>query len=276
MWAAVLVPMWLRRHETATETRSVDRFSTAMRILSRRPVEAAGSRAVLMPRRVAAMSYHVSGASAPREREQRRRAPSRSSSARAQLVARRRRTLLGLLGLVLASMVIALATGAWWFQLVADVLLVAFVVHLRRVARATAAVRRRRTVPAPRPARRTEPVFPAAVSGAPAEPAVPVAGDEPVADAPAAETTGTDGWAPVPVPPPTYALKPHVPGARSAAEMVDLTRPGAWSEAQQLEHELLERPQAQAEEWPVEDWAEDWADDDLDAIVDRRRAVGED
>jgi uncharacterized membrane protein len=36
MWAVVLVPMWLRRHDAATESRSVDRFSTAMRILSRR------------------------------------------------------------------------------------------------------------------------------------------------------------------------------------------------------------------------------------------------
>ena len=36
LWAAVLVPMWLRRHDDVTESRSVDRFQGAMRTLSRR------------------------------------------------------------------------------------------------------------------------------------------------------------------------------------------------------------------------------------------------
>src|SRR5207248_6371326 len=66
MWAVVLVPMWLRRHDAATESRSVDRFSTAMRILSRRPAATPGSRYVVMPQREASVSVHVSGASAPK------------------------------------------------------------------------------------------------------------------------------------------------------------------------------------------------------------------
>src|SRR5690349_8081032 len=37
MWAAFLVPMWLRRHDRAAETKSVDRFARKMRILARRP-----------------------------------------------------------------------------------------------------------------------------------------------------------------------------------------------------------------------------------------------
>jgi hypothetical protein len=36
LWAVVLVPMWLRRHDDVAEVRQVDRFSKAMRILSRR------------------------------------------------------------------------------------------------------------------------------------------------------------------------------------------------------------------------------------------------
>jgi hypothetical protein len=60
LWAVVLVPMWLRRHDEATETRSMDRFQGAMHILSRRPASAerpsradvAGDRReVLIPRR---------------------------------------------------------------------------------------------------------------------------------------------------------------------------------------------------------------------------------
>jgi hypothetical protein len=36
MWAAFLVPMWLRRHDNAAESKSVDRFARKMRILARR------------------------------------------------------------------------------------------------------------------------------------------------------------------------------------------------------------------------------------------------
>ena len=36
MWAAVLIPMWLRNHDTAAENRSAERFGQAMRVLSRR------------------------------------------------------------------------------------------------------------------------------------------------------------------------------------------------------------------------------------------------
>ena len=44
LWAGVLVPMWLRRHDAETESRSVDRFSSAMKILSRRPSSRTTSR----------------------------------------------------------------------------------------------------------------------------------------------------------------------------------------------------------------------------------------
>src|SRR6202012_974682 len=39
MWAVVLIPMWLRRHDEVEESRSLDRFSTAMHTLSRRDPE---------------------------------------------------------------------------------------------------------------------------------------------------------------------------------------------------------------------------------------------
>ena len=55
LWAVVLVPIWLRRHDEVTESRSVDRFQGAMRTLSRRSVDAIGDRReVLVPRRPAA------------------------------------------------------------------------------------------------------------------------------------------------------------------------------------------------------------------------------
>ncbi|WP_159037077.1 hypothetical protein [Streptomyces specialis] len=34
-WAAYLVPMWLRRHDELNEARPTERFSTALRLLTR-------------------------------------------------------------------------------------------------------------------------------------------------------------------------------------------------------------------------------------------------
>ena len=63
MWALVLVPMWLRRHDEAQESKSADRFARAMGTLRRGASSsstASGSslpvREVLMPRRPAAAS----------------------------------------------------------------------------------------------------------------------------------------------------------------------------------------------------------------------------
>src|SRR3954451_6556595 len=108
MWGVVLVPMWLRRHDAATESRSAERFSTAMRTLSRRTHATPGRRYVVMPRREAgALSVHVSGASAAR------RPPARSArsqpAGRRSIVARRRRALLALAGVVLLTFALAVA-----------------------------------------------------------------------------------------------------------------------------------------------------------------------
>ncbi|WP_026239586.1 gephyrin-like molybdotransferase receptor GlpR [Parafrankia discariae] len=43
VWGFVLIPMWLRHHDSAVEQRSADRFSTAMRVLSRRGSPRAGT-----------------------------------------------------------------------------------------------------------------------------------------------------------------------------------------------------------------------------------------
>ena len=45
IWIAVLVPMWLNRHEADSASRSMDTFSTAMRVLSHRTSHRAPGRA---------------------------------------------------------------------------------------------------------------------------------------------------------------------------------------------------------------------------------------
>jgi hypothetical protein len=247
MWAVVLVPMWLRRHDAATESRSVDRFSAAMRVLSRRQPASGTARYVLMPRRESAASVHVSGAAAPRRVEPRRAEPSRVETSRVEaaprgprrkpsLAVRRRRVLLTLVGLGFLTMLLS-AAGAfpWILQIVIDLLAVAFVVHLRTQARRSAALARKRRRPAPVAAEAVEPVEVAATPLTPtaaryaerlARSAVPApVADVPVAAEIAAETeelpvvaeaaaTGTDdaaAWEPVPVPRPTYTMKPAAP-----------------------------------------------------------------
>src|SRR3954471_8415211 len=252
MWAVVLVPMWLRRHDAATESRSVDRFSTAMRTLSRRTTSAPGRRYVVMPRRSeGTVSVHVSGAAVAKPAKQRRvtapvaapagaplvgsrprsgatRTPGPAARRRPSLIARRRRLLLGLLAVTFLTFVLAAAgVISWPLQVVFDVILVAFGIHLRAQVRRAAAVsrqRRRATVASTRPAGRPAAPRPRQAPP-PAAPRVATAVDEAPAETFSEDrvaATGTDDtgaydravedtWEPVPVPRPTYTLKAPAP-----------------------------------------------------------------
>jgi len=230
MWAVVLVPMWLRRHDDKIESRSVDRFSTAMRTLSRRSHATPGRRYVVMPRREAgSLSVHVSGASAPSA--QRTRTAAGRPSSRSTIVARRRRTFLGLIGLAaLAFLLAVVGVLPWLLQVFFDLALAGFVWHLRAQARraphassdrvagtGTAPVSRQRRRDAVAPVARPQRAAPAV----PVEPIIPAAMPATVdvtwttESTEVAATSDDDAatWEPVPVPPPTYTLKPPAPAA---------------------------------------------------------------
>jgi hypothetical protein len=161
MWAVVLIPMWLRRHDEAEESRSVDRFTSAMHTLSRRET-ASDQRYVVMPHRSRSVDVHVSGAAAPSRRAQRKALAARRNAARPPMTAaaRRRRTLGGLLVVTIVTFAAAMFEGGlmlWAPQFVLDVVLLAFVASLvmqgRRAGTASSA-QPRRAVPAQRaPAR---------------------------------------------------------------------------------------------------------------------------
>lgn len=202
---------------------------------------------------------------------------------------RRRRLLIGLLALSLGTLVAGLVgpPALLGVHVVVDVLLISLVVHLRRQAvahtQARRAAARRRDVPAARPT-----PAPRASAGS----VRVTAGSLPVAEAPVAEPSGSaetaggadepvtapstavryedplpaprpapaaaigEAWQPVPVPVPTYVTAPVV-----ARRIVDLTRPGAWSDAERQEAERRNGGADVAGE--------------LDHVLDRRRAAGE-
>lgn len=239
VWLVVLVPMALRSHDHATSLRSADRFSDAMRVLARRP----GGRDVLVPRR--GTEPVLSATRTPR-----RVVVLDAEPAVVLTPAQRRlRLLLILLGAVVVTLGGALLTPVLLgVHVVADLLLVAFVVHLRRQAVLRVQLARRA------PVRWRD-----RVTGIPDRmPRRPVPLRAPL-PAPAARyedrplSTGT--WSPVPVPLPSYVGKAAAVAAPTR-RVLDLTRPGRWSaEVDDVGLELLD-------DGP-----------ELDEILDRQRAV---
>lgn len=276
MWAAYFIPRWLRRHEELSESRSVERFDQAMRILSRRE-PTPDQRFVVMP---------------PRP-EQPRAIPAQRSrpgqSVRASVAVRRRRVLAGLLLTTLVTSVVTpLSPAPWWSPLVALGLVVAYLVHLRRQARSRHEVSRtRRTIRQRSRSRllrfdaieRLMTVRRELAEERAAEDLRWQEAEEAEARLRAEEAerrrAEEGGWSPVPVPLPTYVSKPV---ASRRAPAIDLTNPGAWTQAQSPPPAdvAVDRP---AEGRPgtgrpapmsaLLDEAEA-ADDQLDAIIERR------
>jgi hypothetical protein len=259
-WLAVLVPMALRSHDSATSLRSTDRFSDAMRVLSRR-----GARDVLVPRRSGSslvVSQTKSARPAPAVTEE----PVEEALPRTA-AERRLRTLQLLVGTALLTLGLGLL-GLRVMLVVhglCDLLLVAFVVQLRRQAVLRGQRQRQQARRAARtqtaPVRRAPRIagIPDRMPARPAPLSQPLPApaarydDRPV---PAAATGTTGSWSPVPVPPPTYVGKAMAP--KRAPRVLDLTKPGAWTatlEGEDVGLDLLDD------------------DRDLDDILSRRRAV---
>ena len=263
-WLAVLVPMALRGHDSATSLKSTDRFSDAMRVLSRR-----GERAVVVPRRGPSLVVSATKSTRPSAPDPAdlgvhvaTELPVRDPLTPAE---RRRRLLLGLLTTSVLTLGLGLTVlpRLLLVHVLVDLLIVAFVVHLRRQAvlraQRRARVRRSRPVVAAAPVRRRR------VAGIPDRmPARPAPLTTPL-PAPAARyedkalaATGTTGqdWSPVPVPPPTYVGKATAP--KPSPRVLDLTHPGEWSTALEADSGL-----DILDEGP-----------ELDDILTRRRASG--
>ena len=274
MWAAYFIPRWLRRHEELSESRSVERFDRAMRILSRRE-PTPDQRYVVMPPRPAENPGAGSRTGAPG-----RRGLSTTSS----VTVRRRRVLAGLLLTLLVATVLAPLTAVrWWAPVAVVTAVIGYLVHCRLQARSRSEVDRTRQAVRQRTrsrimrfdalerlmAVRRELAEERAAEEARWQDAEEALRREREAEE-ARLREAEAGWSPVPVPLPTYVTKPPAP---RRAPAIDLTNPGAWTATQAG---LSTQPARVDEPAPSSQLLSsllsdaDAAEDDLDAIIARR------
>ncbi len=284
MWAAYFIPRWLKRHEELSESRSVEKFDHAMRILSRKDATP-DRREVVMPRRPDAPRRTLPARTPlPAQRTVAARGGSRRP---ASAPVRRRRILAGLL---LATLVAGLVTPftpvPWWLPVALLVGTLADVAHLRAQVRSTREVTRSREAVRKRVSSRLGrfdaldrlmAVRRELAEERAAENARWSAAEE--ADRRVREeeelraAEEADRWDPVPVPLPTYVSKPQAP---RRAPPIDLTHPGAWGEAHLDGATVVDQSStaspavsARSDMAALVDDAEG-AEDELGAIIERR------
>ena len=238
-WAAYLIPKALKHHEDVVRSRSVDRFSSTMRVLARRePVNRRNARLVVTPGRPASqVEVAVKGEAHVTTADQ--LATRRATTNRA---ARRRRRVL--LVLLLANVaVVAVATAnviAWWWVAAPAGLLLAWLVACRLM------VRRERTWTPSAVERVVDALVEEALEAETAErPAVLMEDAETGAIvAVVDDPSDPDLWDPVPVTLPTYVGKA---AAQRSVRTIDLDATGVWSSGRSEADSQLARDAEEAE-----------------------------
>jgi hypothetical protein len=245
-WALYLIPKAVKHHDEVTRTRSVDRFSTAMRVLARRePVDPRSARLVVtpprstermvVPSRPSAQSEPEAGSEVAQARVPRSSVAARRAAARTA-ARRRRRVTLVLLGVDLVAVALAaVAVAPWWSAAVPAALTVLYLVLCRAQVRrendavwAPAAGTASASTP-PRRAVRIDAAYgsdPLAASDADDDTVrIPVTDAEVV---PVTVETADGGslWDPLPVTLPTYV---HKARAERTVRTIDLGEPGTWT-----------------------------------------------
>jgi hypothetical protein len=273
LWAAHLLPQWIRRRDALGASRGGDRHSSALRVLAPRRRAPGGGRssAPLLPS-IPVVTAPVVEAPAPGPASPLVIEPARTPSA--EFAARRRRVVLvALAGFTVLSVIGAAAGAVPAFVAVVGVLLLGLDLAALRAAAVSA--ERRRVVEAERARRvadrerarrarvaRETPARADLADDATAEVDTTAGAEEPVAvrltraPVPREPVAAEGTWMPVPVPPPTYTLKPVAPRPAPAPlepALAPAAQPAATA-APQLR--LVEEPEV-----------------DHDSVLERRRAV---
>jgi hypothetical protein len=286
-WAAYLLPQALRRHDEAARKHSIERFSSAMRVLARRGSLRDDRFVVTPPRSVDRVLTPSLASDSPAESAEPRRRPSKAALRAA--AARRRRVLVVLATLtVLTAAVAAFGMVPLWSIALPVAMIVVFLAAARRqVRRASEAywdeVADAQPEPSnviTRPATRVNATHGAKKTDPPPVVDDPIEDDdEPtitltpkdleVARVGVGVVTTSDGdslWDPLPVTLPTYVDKPV---AKRSYRTIELGEPGTWSSGHSEQATATANAAASAE--PTRS---DAVDGDVDEAVDEApRAV---
>ena len=234
-WACYLLPLALKRHDEATRTRTVDRFSRSIRVLARRePVGTKSSRLVTekVEGKIEIRSELTVEAPAPAPVAAPELTPVqlRARRAAAKRATKRRRNVLAVLLVATLAVVTVAAFSviAWPYVAIPVGLLVAWLVACRLMVKGERKVLAPTTrMPAETPVeeeRKAEAVEPAA------QPAAEVVDEvDPMQDTSAGIAAIVDPamWDPVPVTLPTYVSKPAA--TRRTVRTIDLDSTGVWT-----------------------------------------------
>jgi hypothetical protein len=144
MWAVYFIPRWLRRHEELSESRSIERFDRAMRILSRKDPTPDRRYVVMPPRPAEAAGPARPGVRAGRPGRADRPGPVRRRHAASVAVRRRRVLAVLLLATVLVAASAPLTPVPWWGALAGVGVVLGYLVHCRLQARTRHQVHRTR------------------------------------------------------------------------------------------------------------------------------------
>jgi hypothetical protein len=285
VWAVVLIPLALRRHDHAARSHSIERFSSAMRVLARRGPASESRSIAVAPDRLARAPLAHEVASPPAAPPRR---PTRAAMKAA--AARRRRVLSVLLALTtLVGAASAVGLLPVYAVVVPFVGVVAFLWLARRQVRKASdsfwqyladvrpepsnVVRREGSAAAAR-VDASEGVVRVGAPGAPGAPeaadgeedTVGISREDLAAAASAthveavalATSDGGSLWDPLPVTLPTYVDKP---AAARSVRTIDLGEPGTWSAG----HSAADSATAAAAEEPARSSAESEAEAEVEA-----------
>jgi hypothetical protein len=251
-WAVYLIPKALKHHDEVARTRSIDRFSTAMRVLARRePVSRRDARLVVTPPRAAdnprVLVAAVPAASVAQSAQSSAGRPSAvarpAARAAARAAARRRRRILSFLVLadIAVGVLAALVVVPAWAPAIPVALTLLYLVLCRTQVRQQSEAdwdRELEIAVASEPM--TEPVLAVRRNSQgfeeidPNEDTITIPA---VVDAVAVATLdGGSLWDPLPVTLPTYVSKPM---AKRTVRTIDLNEPDAWSSGRSAEDSEL-------------------------------------
>jgi hypothetical protein len=229
LWAAVLIPMWLRRHDQISEVRSTARFSSAMKSLGSQGqvqyaadsylLESRATDVILPPKRSPIPEARMARPTSERPAEG--LDPGYERELVRQAAAMRRAVVLGALTLVLfLALVLAfLSVLPKWAPVLAALPVVGFVLAASMTASSRTSARPARTA---RPARREDRARGAAPASAPVAPSAQADDDWETWNA----WDDEDSWEAVPTTLPTYVTAPR---ASAVPRGIDRSRPGEWT-----------------------------------------------